>query len=268
MTFRDGLRGVLIPLAVVLVVLVAAGLGAFIWTATYVHSVASGAQLSKSAARTRGKAARPPSPTSPATLATLLGKVHGAVWEVNTFDANGQPSVGSAFAVVSSANQTLLLTSYAVVSAATFQPAPSIEVRQGSVSKPVTLRTWDVRHDLALLVLDKGNQSVLHGPAVNPPQPVQQVYAVSGAGGPNGSITTGKLSPASTATGLVDDAPQHNASRGGPLVDASGSALGVDSLAFMPPQLVTSSAGAHFAVPIQDACTEVLVCPGDTFPSS
>lgn len=268
MTFRDVLRAALIPLAVVLLVLVAAGLGAFIWTATYVHSVASGAQLSRSPAKTGGEAGGPPSPTSPTTLAALLDKVHGAVWEVNTFDANGQPSIGSAFAVFSSSDQTLLLTSYAVVSAATFQPAPSIDVRQGSVSKPVTLRTWDAVHDLALLVLEEGNQSVVHGSAVNPPQPAQQVYAVSGAGGPNGSITTGKLSPASTAAGLVDDAPQQNASRGGPLVDVNGSALGVDSLAFMPPQPTTSSPGAHFAVPVQDACTEVLVCPGDTFPSS
>lgn len=267
MTIMDRLRGLIIPVGVMVLVLVAAGLGAFIWTSTYVNSVASGAQLNRSPARGAGSQAGPPSPTSPATLAALLAKVHGAVWEVDTFDANGQPSVGSAFAVVSSANQTLLLTSYAVVTAATYQPAPSIDVRQGSISKPATLRTWDAAHDLALLVLDEGNQPVLVGPPpVTAPQTAQQVYAISGAGS-NGAITTGKLSPGSTAAGLVDDAAQDDASRGGPLVDAGGSVLGVDSLAYSP-QAATSSPGAHIAVPIQDACTEVLVCPGDTFPSS
>ncbi len=268
MTFMDRLRGLIIPVGVMLLVLIVAGLGAFIWTSTYVHSVASGAQLNRSPARPADSQGRPPSPTSPATLAALLTKVHGAVWEVDTFDANGQPSVGSAFAVVSSANQTLLLTSYSVVTAATFQPAPSIDLRQGSVSKSATLRTWDAANDLALLVLDEGNQPVLVGPTPGTSsQLAQQVYVVSGAGGSNGIITTGKLSSASTAAGVVDNARQDKAARGGPLVDASGAALGVDSLDYMPAQVGTFS-GGHVAVPIQNACIEVLSCPGDTFPSS
>ncbi len=267
---RSRLYGVLIPLGVTVFILVAAGLGAFIWTAVYVNSVASGAQQSHAqASKSAGKRpGQPPSPTSQATLSSLLGKVHAAVWAVDTFDANGRTTAGSAFAVVSNSDQTLLLTSYSVVSAAAYQPAPTIQVHQpGGANKLVTLRTWDPAHDLALLVLNEGNDPVLHG-ASTPPQPGQQVYVVSGSGGPDGTITTGKLRAVATTSGLVDDAPQDSASRGGPLIDIDGNVLGVDSMAFVPPQPTASMAGTHVAVPIQDACAEVLVCPGNTFPSS
>lgn len=260
----------LIPLGVTVLVLFLAGLGAFIWAALYVNSVATAAQASvSSSSRSPGHPPPPPpSPTSQATLSALAGKVHGSVWKVDTFDVNGQPSVGSAFAVVSDSNQTLLLTSYAVVTAATYQPAPAIQVHQGSgPDKLATLRTWDPAHDLALLVLNEGNYPVLHGTA-NPSQPGQQVYVMSGAGGANGTITTGKLGATSTGAGLVDDAPQGGAARGGPLIDGTGSVIGIASSSFTPPTPIDVPLGSHIAVPIQDSCAKVLRCPGNVFPTS
>ena len=159
--------------------------------------------------------------------AILLAQVHGAVWAVSTLDGNGNPSVGSAFAVVSTSAQTLLLTSFGVVAAATYQTPPPVQVRQGNgADQSVTLRSWDSVHDLALLVMDKGNQPVLHGTSGVPPTLGQQVFQVSGAGGPTGAVTAGKLTSVSAGT-LEEDTPPDTTSRGGPLIDANGDVLGV-----------------------------------------
>ncbi|MDQ2724997.1 MAG: serine protease [Actinomycetota bacterium] len=243
------------------VVLAAAVLASFLWTAHYIDAATSGLQTTPS-----------PRGTAPfgaggvtSDQATLLAQVHGAVWAVSTLDGNGNPSVGSAVAVVSTPTQTLLLTSYAVVSAAAYQTAPPVQVRQGDgADQVVSLRTWDTAHDLALLVMDKGNEPVLRGTSGVPPVLGQQIYEVSAAGGPTGAITPGKLTAVAAGT-LDDDAPQDNASRGGPLIDTNGDALGLTSSTYVPPQPAATS-GAHSSVPIQTACGQVLVCPGGSFP--
>jgi hypothetical protein len=58
------------------------------------------------------------------TLETLVEKAKDSVFFVSTLDENGQPSVGTAFAVASDSEQTLLLTSYNTVRAATRAPRP------------------------------------------------------------------------------------------------------------------------------------------------
>lgn len=258
------------PWLVALVILLAAALASFIWAATYVSSVSSNASHGPPGNRAAGPAASPPAtpppPSSPAAVAAVLAKVHGAVWAVHTLDANGEPSTGSAFAVQSSSDQTLLLTSYSVVATATYQPAPPIQVNQGGgPQQPVTLRDWDPGHDLALLVLADGNQPVLQGSAVAP-RAGQPVYAVSGLGGPDGSAAAGQVVAASGQV-LEDTATQGSSARGGPLVDINGSVLGVDSQAFVPPAATAPPAGTHAAVPVQDSCAALLVCPGGTFPT-
>src|SRR5438309_11874921 len=52
------------------------------------------------------------------TLDNLMKKVAPSLWFVHTLDDAGQPSVGSAFVVASDSNQTLLLTSFTTVRAA------------------------------------------------------------------------------------------------------------------------------------------------------
>jgi hypothetical protein len=157
------------------------------------------------------------------------------------------------------------------VAAATYQPAPAISVAQGSgADQTVTLRSWDSGHDMALLVLAEGNQPVLHASGASAARVGQQVYLVSGSdatGGPGGSITTGKLSEAS-ATLLEDDARPVVAGAGGPLIDASGSVLGLDSSAYSSPAASPSPVQTSTAVPIQEACADVLVCLGGSFPST
>ena len=93
---------------------------------------------------------------SPATIAALVKSLAPSVFFVHTLDANGQPSVGTAFVVASNATQSLLLTSYTTVAAATKSPGPLVYVRQGNTDTQVTVHTWDPQYDLALIVLPQG----------------------------------------------------------------------------------------------------------------
>jgi hypothetical protein len=262
-------RRLLLPAVVTLAVLVAAVAGSFLWTDHIISTATAGLEN-----RPPPHTANPGTPgAAAANQANLLNLVHGAVWSVTTYDGNGNPTAGSAFAVVSTSSQTLLLTSYAVVAAATYVPPPPLQVHQGDgPDQPVTIRTWDAAHDLALLVMDKGNQPVLHSTGGVAPVLGQRVYEVSGAGGPTGALTAGKLVALSDGT-LDTDIPQDAAARGGPVIDSGGDVLGMVSSAYLPPApatnaspSTTNAAAAHAGVPIQDACLEVLVCPGGTFP--
>ena len=117
------------------------------------------------------------------TLQALVKKVGPSMYFVHTLDPNGQPSVGSAFVVASNPNQSLLLTSYTTVAAATRKPGPDLFVRQGGADTKVTVWTWDERYDLALIVLAKGNLPVLApAPTTPPPTVGDRVFAVSGLG--------------------------------------------------------------------------------------
>ena len=68
----------------------------------------------------------------PATLAALIKQVAPSVYFVHTLDTNGQASVGTAFVVSSNATQSLLLTSYTTVEAATVSPGPTVYVRRAT----------------------------------------------------------------------------------------------------------------------------------------
>ena len=89
-------------------------------------------------------------------VGNLTGRLDGSVWFVETLDENGAPAVGSAFVAASDDTQSLLVTSFGAVAAATTQPAPTISVRSGDETLEATLYNWDPEHDLALLVLPRG----------------------------------------------------------------------------------------------------------------
>lgn len=253
------------PAGVTVLVLSVAILAAFIATSSYIGSVTSEIHLNQSKTTPSGVARAPHPRTAPASLPALLAKVRGAVWTVHTFDANGEPVTGSAFAVVSSSTQTFLITSYVVVAAAVYQPAPLIQVAQGGgAGQQVTLRLWDQEHDLALLVLGHGNEPVLQGTDAHPPLTGQQVYVISG-GAAGASISTDKVVDGSTLA-LEEDAPPAGVSPGSPVIDISGSVLGIDA-SYEPLHSTPLSAGARFVVPIRDTCAVVLVCPGGSFPA-
>jgi len=193
------------------------------------------------------------------TLEALVKKVQGAMWYVRTLDDAGQPSVGSAFAVASDSDETLLVTSYDVVRAATFNPGPQVFLRKGEEEIRVALWTWQPERDLAVIVLNRGNQAKL---AFAPREPAlktgERVFSVSGLGAAGASVTQGFVADVS-GSAIQSDAAVGAHFRGGPLVNSEGQVLGVASRAFAP--LGFRSDGVYFSVPIRVACDRVLKCP-------
>jgi S1-C subfamily serine protease len=193
------------------------------------------------------------------TLEELVKKVQGAVWFVRTLDDAGQPSVGAAFAVASDSDETLLLTSHAVVRAATFAPGPPVFVRKGDQEVRATLWTWQPERDLALLVLNRGNQPKLDFAPTNPPLKTgERVFAMSGLGAAGGAVTQGFVADVS-GSAIQSDAAVGTHFQGGPLINSEGRVLGVASRTFAP--LGFQSDGVYFSVPIRQACDRVLRCP-------
>lgn len=193
------------------------------------------------------------------TLEELVKKVQGAMWFVRTLDEAGQPSVGSAFAVASDADETLLVASFATVRAATFTPGPQVFVRKGDQEVRVTVWTWQPERDLALLVLARGNQPKLDFAPANPPLKLgERVFAVSGLGAAGASVTQGFVADVS-GSAIQSDAAVGAHFQGGPLVSSEGAVLGVASRTFAP--LGFQSDGVYFSVPIRGVCDRVLRCP-------
>ncbi|HUR17520.1 MAG TPA: serine protease [Acidimicrobiales bacterium] len=193
------------------------------------------------------------------TLDALVKKVRPSLFFVNTLDEAGQPSVGTAFAVASDSEQTLLITSYNTIRAATHKPGPGIQVRQGSDEFKVELWTWQEDKDLALLVLAKGSVPRLRFADQEPVVKTgERIFVVSGLGGAGGSITQGFVADVSGA-GLQHDAGVGQSFQGGPIITSEGAVLAVASRAYAP--LGFSSDGVFFAPLIRAACEKVVKCP-------
>ncbi|MDP9402804.1 MAG: S1C family serine protease [Actinomycetota bacterium] len=193
------------------------------------------------------------------TLDALVRKVKPSVFFISTLDEAGQPSVGSAFAVASDSEQTLLLTSFNTVRAAIRKPGPPLQVRQGDDELKAELWTWQEDKDLALLVLAKGSVPRLSlAPAEPPLKTGERIFAVSGLGGGGGAISQGFVADVSGA-GLQHDAAVGQAFQGGPLVNSQGAVLGVASRAYAPLGFATDE--VFFAPLVRAACEKVLKCP-------
>lgn len=193
------------------------------------------------------------------TLEALIEKVKDSVFFVSTLDEAGQPSVGTAFAVASDSNQTLLLTSYNTVKAATKQPGPALKVRQGDVEIKADVWTWHEERDLALLVLAKGSVPKLALASNDPPiKTGERLFAISGLGTAGGAVSQGFVADVSAA-GIQHDAAIGPAYQGGPLVDSEGAVVAVASRTYAPLGFATD--GVYFAPLVGSACEKVLKCP-------
>jgi S1-C subfamily serine protease len=196
-----------------------------------------------------------------ATLQDLAKKVEPSVWFVRTLDEGGGPSVGTAFVVASDSEQTLLLTSFTTVRAATRRPGPAVTLRKGDQEVRAELFTWQEDRDLALLIVDRGNLPKLSFAPRDPGVRVgDRIFAVSGLGGANASVSFGFVSDVS-ATAIQHDASVGQAFQGGPLVNSDGELLAIASRTYAP--LGFGSDGVWFAAPIRTACDRVLRCPND-----
>lgn len=202
----------------------------------------------------------------PATLAALVKQLSPSVMFVHTLDANGQPSVGTAFVVSSSGNQSLLVTSFTTVAAATHAPGPAVYVGQGSNQTQVTVRSWDPQYDLALLVYPKGGLKAISAASSNPsPQPGDRLYAVSGLGTAGASIVQATVVDVSAA-GVAVDGGIGQAFQGAPLVTPQGQVLAVASRTYAP--LGFNSESVFYSPYVEAACNKVLSCPGGSLVGS
>jgi hypothetical protein len=203
---------------------------------------------------------------SPAAMATLAKQLAPSVFFVHTLDTAGQASVGTAFVVSSNSTQSLLLTSYTTVAAATFSPGPPVYVQQGSTQTLVSVDTWDKQYDLALLMLPTGNlPAIPAAPSAPAPQLGDRLYAVSGLGSAGASMTEAAVVDVSSS-GLALDAAMGTAFQGGPIVTQSGQVVAVGSRSYSPLGFATN--GVWYAPYVEAACSKVLVCPGGTLVGS
>lgn len=184
----------------------------------------------------------------------LARKVAPSVWAVQSLDEAGVPTEGSALVAGSFGGQTFLLTSLAVVRAATRDPGPEITVRNGGSEAKVPLWTWHEERDLALLVLPRSVPSLTWATENPEGRPGDKVY-VAAAGGLTPGVIASSSGSAIEHNVFVDKARQ-----GGPLLNERGEVLGMASIDFNPGGAGTDR--IFFAVPVRVACERVLSCGG------
>jgi S1-C subfamily serine protease len=191
-------------------------------------------------------------------LDDLVSKDGPAVWFVRTVDSGGQPSVGSAFVVASDSNSSLLLASFTTVEAATHAPGPGITVTKSGHDMKATLWTWQPERDLALLIVNQGNQPKLKFASGSAVKTGDRVFALSGLGAAGAAITQGFVADVSSA-GIQHDAAIGPQFQGGPLVNSDGDVVAVASRTYGPLGFRTDT--VTFGVPIRASCDKVLHCP-------
>jgi S1-C subfamily serine protease len=196
------------------------------------------------------------------TLVNLDKKLAPSMFFVATLDPAGQPSVGTAFAIASDSGQTLLITSYTTIAAATKKPGPAVTVRQGSTTTPVTVYDWDPVSDLALIILPRGGVPALQpAPSTPAPQIGDRVFSSAGIGALGAQAAQGTVLDVSSS-GIQHTAPIGPAFQGGPIVNAAGQVVAVGSRGYSPLNFQTDS--VWFAPVIRSACNRVLSCPNGT----
>jgi S1-C subfamily serine protease len=201
-----------------------------------------------------------------AVIGDLVKKVAPSMFFVHTLDANGQPSVGSGFVIASDPDQSLIITSYTTIQAATRRPGPDLFVRQGGQDTKVMVSTWDQGNDLALIVLPKGNVPKLDPAPTTPPLVMgTRIFAVSGLGAEGASIAQGFITDVS-ATGIQHNATVGQQFQGGPLVNSDGQVIAVASRSYGP--LNFTSDAVWFAPPVELACKQILKCPNGSLTSA
>lgn len=197
-------------------------------------------------------------------IAELLPTISESVWYVSTLDDAGRASVGSAFVVSGGGDGSLLLTSYAAVSASTVDPAPEITLRKGDRTMVASLYAWDPARDLALLTVDQPDMEPLAW-ANEEERAVaagKRGYVATGLGGAEATISPGQVLDL-TANSIMHNVAISEQFRGGPLLTSDGKVLGVASMDYQPLNF-ESTGGVAFAVPVALSCEQVLTCNGES----
>jgi S1-C subfamily serine protease len=195
-------------------------------------------------------------------LIKLAERFSPSVWQVTTRDEEGKPTTGTAFSVATLPDESLMVTSYSVVRAATLTPGPGVSIRKGS--EEVTAELWavDPERDLALLRVERGEIPVLEWASDDQQARAlgTSVFAITAVGGNGASMSTGTVLDLSAA-GIQHDAALAVWHRGGPMITPDGKVLAVASLSYNPIG-IDGGAQIHFAPPVNGLCIRVLICGG------
>jgi S1-C subfamily serine protease len=201
---------------------------------------------------------------APEARKALIDKTSAGVWFVSTLDEAGLAVGGSAFVVASDSQQSYLITSYSVVRAATFDPAPAVYIRKEAGNEVrVRVWAWQAERDLAVLVVDRPNLPRLEWDveAAKSMRAGDRLFAVSGLGAAGGSVDDAVVVDVS-AGGIQHSAPLGASFVGGPLVTLDGKVVGVSSRTYSP--LGYPPLSNFFAPPITAVCERLLSCNNDT----
>jgi len=199
-----------------------------------------------------------PTTTKPEVLTPdgIAVKARPSVWSVSSLDEAGRPVEGSGFIAGSFGGQTYVLTSLAIVRAATRIPGPDIVVKNGGSEVKAALWTWQEDTDLALLVTNRTAPSLSWADSNPAVKPGDKVYVIGGADGAPVAGVVSSVSPTNIQHNVVVDARR----QGAPLLNDKGQILGMVSLALTPG--AGPGATNFFTVPIATACDRVLSCGG------
>ena len=191
-------------------------------------------------------------------VARLPATAGPSVWLLETMDEAGRFVVGASFAAAPHRGGTAFVTSFALVSASTVSPGPSIELVKGDQRLRAELWAWDIEHDLAVVLVDNVVPAL---PMATDEQQVSavggRVFALSGVGGRGAAASPGVLLDSSNL-GLQHTAAVGSFFRGGPLLTGEGTVVGVASLSYQPYGV---DQGQVLAAPaISALCSRVLSC--------
>ena len=201
---------------------------------------------------------------SEALIVQLAKNFETKVYFVETLDERGERMVGTAFAVASDKNETMLVTSLNTVRASTIEPAPGISLKKGADVVPATLWATDPLHDLALLRVERGDIPVMEWAGDDTQQRLlgARVFAVGGLGGNGAALVPGLVFDVSGA-GIRHTVPIDMDFQGGPIINAEGKVVAVSSMVYEPGFFATSQTKfAPFVGSVCDPEGGVLSCGG------
>jgi putative serine protease PepD len=203
--------------------------------------VVDGHSASAPAAAAAPATSRPVVDTSPSTAKDVYNASKDAVAYISAQTAQGT-ATGSGFVVSSDGK---IITNEHVVDGAT---QVTVKLGTSTQSQPATVLAADASKDLALLKVNATNLHALSFGASSSLQIGDDVYAIGNPYGLDHTLTSGIVSalnrdiqaPDGTPiTGAVQtDAALNPGNSGGPLLDASGKVVGVNS------QIATSGSGS------------------------
>ncbi len=201
---------------------------------------------------------------SEALIVQLAKNFETKVYFVETLDDRGERMVGTAFAVASDKNETMMVTSLNTVRGSAIEPAPGISLKKGDDVFPATLWATDPAHDLALLRVERGDIPVMEWAGDDTQQRLlgARVFAVGGLGGNGASLVPGLVFDVSGA-GIRHTAPIDMDRQGGPIINVEGKVVAVSSMVYEPGFFPTTATKfAPFVGSVCDPEGGVLSCGG------